>query len=225
MKTCSCCKEIKLKTNFGKDKYNKEGLNSQCKDCKRLANKKWRLANPEKVKADNKLQYYKNNIEKASFKANQVRQYRLNNPDKYLEYVKNYKSVNAERIANRDRQYRLNNPEKSVIKTHKRRFNKINNGGAFTSSDIDRIMILQQSKCVYCQNELIVIGKGKYHIDHIMPLHLGGSNYPENLQLLCPKCNLSKCAKHPDEYESMIGFTRVSNANVSLLKEKPVSKL
>jgi 5-methylcytosine-specific restriction endonuclease McrA len=225
MKTCTCCNEIKLKTSFGKDKSNRDGLTSQCKECRRLATKKWALANPEKVKLANRSQYYKNNIEKASFKANQVRQYRLNNPDKYLEYVKNYRLVNAEMILNRDRQNRLNNPEKSVIKAHKRRFNKLNNGGTFTLSDINNLMILQRSKCVYCQNELIVIGKGKYHIDHIMPLHLGGSNYPNNLQLLCPNCNLSKCAKHPEEYERLIGFTRVSNTDVSLLKENPVSKL
>lgn len=29
-------------------------------------------------------------------------------------------------------------------------------------------------------------------VDHIVPLHLGGSNEPENLQLLCIKCHKEK---------------------------------
>lgn len=38
---------------------------------------------------------------------------------------------------------------------------------------------------------------GERHIDHVMPLRLGGSNYIENIQLLCRPCNLSKGSKHP----------------------------
>jgi 5-methylcytosine-specific restriction endonuclease McrA len=36
-----------------------------------------------------------------------------------------------------------------------------------------------------------------------MPLKLGGSNWPENLQLLCRTCNLRKNAKHPDVWRSL----------------------
>lgn len=32
-----------------------------------------------------------------------------------------------------------------------------------------------------------------YEIDHIVPLHKGGSNAPENLQLLCCACHRLKC--------------------------------
>ena len=39
-----------------------------------------------------------------------------------------------------------------------------------------------------------------YHVDHIQPLALGGSNDKANLQLLCPTCNLRKSAKHPVDF-------------------------
>lgn len=31
-----------------------------------------------------------------------------------------------------------------------------------------------------------------FHIDHIIPVFFGGETKADNLQLLCPKCNLSK---------------------------------
>lgn len=67
---------------------------------------------------------------------------------------------------------------------------------------INKIGDLQGWKCVVCKVSI----KNKYHVDHIMPLALGGEHKKENIQLLCPSCNLSKHAKHPVDFMRQRGF-------------------
>jgi 5-methylcytosine-specific restriction endonuclease McrA len=44
------------------------------------------------------------------------------------------------------------------------------------------------------------------HVDHILPLALGGDNRRKNIQLLCPTCNLSKGAHHPIDHAQRNGL-------------------
>jgi hypothetical protein len=46
--------------------------------------------------------------------------------------------------------------------------------------------------CSYCGQEC----RATYHIDHIVPLAVGGTNRIENLALACPRCNLIAGAKY-----------------------------
>jgi 5-methylcytosine-specific restriction endonuclease McrA len=66
--------------------------------------------------------------------------------------------------------------------------------GRITLGDVRRSFESQNGICLACS---VVLGDA-FHVDHIMPIKLGGTNYPENIQILCPTCNLSKAAKHPD---------------------------
>lgn len=68
--------------------------------------------------------------------------------------------------------------------------------GSHTAADILRIHAEQSGKCACCGKDL----NGTYHVDHIMPLAIGGSNWPDNLQALCAFCNQSKGAKHPYDF-------------------------
>jgi len=66
--------------------------------------------------------------------------------------------------------------------------------GVFTETDIEEIKEKQQHKCANCLNSI----QGKeYHIDHIIPVSKNGTNWPHNIQILCPTCNLKKSAKDP----------------------------
>lgn len=60
---------------------------------------------------------------------------------------------------------------------------------------------LQRGRCAICREKL----GSETHIDHIMPLALGGQNRRSNLQLTCAPCNLSKGAVHPVEFAQSLG--------------------
>jgi len=71
-------------------------------------------------------------------------------------------------------------------------------GGIFSAKDVISMFESQLGECTGCLGDLLMLD---YHVDHIMPISKGGTNWPENLQLLCPTCNLQKSAKLPEEEE------------------------
>ena len=52
------------------------------------------------------------------------------------------------------------------------------------------ILLRDGERCGYCGTHT-----GKLHIDHIVPVHLGGSSKPQNLTPACPSCNRRKGAR------------------------------
>lgn len=107
---------------------------------------------------------------------------------------------------NRERHYATNlawqrrNPEQHRASQSKRRAVARNANGYWTKADIARLMEAQDGCCAGCRASL----EDGYHVDHVMPIVLGGSNWPDNLQLLCPPCNRKKGALHPDEWRKLL---------------------
>jgi len=67
----------------------------------------------------------------------------------------------------------------------------------------EKLFVLQKGICACgCQQPL---GRD-YHLDHRMPLALGGTNTDDNVQLLTKLCNLQKGKKHPIDFMQSRGF-------------------
>jgi 5-methylcytosine-specific restriction endonuclease McrA len=101
-------------------------------------------------------------------------------------------------------QWKTANPEACRAYAANRR--ALNKGaeGQHTAFDIAALWKAQDGKCAACRGTLPVAGKHRYHVDHIVALSKGGSNWPKNIQLLCPRCNLSKHNRDFTEWARII---------------------
>jgi 5-methylcytosine-specific restriction endonuclease McrA len=209
-KTCSKCGELKPRDAFGRNRKLKSGLRSWCKACERArdaANREhdretdraWRQANPEKSREYSRRWKTKN--------PEKVKEMNAANYATDLDYSRNrsksWRERNQEysRESHRDymRQYRKEHPDKVRASMASIRAKRAKAPGSYTDEDIEAIRVAQDNRCYICRRKLT-----KYHIDHFIPLALGGSNDPGNMRLACPKCNLSKSAKHPHELGILI---------------------
>lgn len=57
--------------------------------------------------------------------------------------------------------------------------------GRISKTVVRQLLDIQGPNCAYCQE---AFGEG-YHVEHIVPLCVGGSNNVSNLCLSCPRCN------------------------------------
>jgi 5-methylcytosine-specific restriction endonuclease McrA len=112
------------------------------------------------------------------------------------------------RDAERQRNKRRDNPVEmrsyGRLARAKRRARENEASGSFTKGDILNLFKMQKGKCAYFKTCGQKLGD-KYHIDHIVPLTKGGSNWPRNLQLTCIRCNCSKGWKDPIDFAQQMG--------------------
>lgn len=110
-------------------------------------------------------------------------------------------AANPEKFIERQRKLKLENPEKyrayKATGGRNRRARAGGNDGKHKSADIEFLWTAQKGHCVFCLKPLI---RGKFHVDHHVPLALGGSNDRSNLRLLHRKCNLEKSWRDPIEH-------------------------
>lgn len=183
MKNCAKCNTWKSLSEFSKCASTKDGLQRQCKACANAYNSAIYALNKEQRKASFSTYYAENRERKRSYNAT----YNAENMD----------SIRASKAI-----YRAANPEKCRIHRHNRRARKAAVGGELSPGLAEKLFKLQKGKCACCKQQL----GNDYHRDHIMPLALGGTNTDDNIQLLRPKCNNLKRARHPVDFMQQRGF-------------------
>lgn len=213
MKTCSKCGETKAVVEFGKKASARDGLQYSCKACGKVADAKWLAANPEKAKARNAKWYAENTdkkraIDAARWAANpeksrvQSAKWATANPEKVRAMGDRYRAANPDKVKANIIKWKASNPETVRNYWRTRRARKLGNGGNLSAGLADKLFKLQRGMCPCCGEPL----GDDYHLDHIMPLSLGGANRDDNIQLLRAKCNNYKRAKHPVDFMQSRGF-------------------
>lgn len=186
---CRDCKIAFHARNAEKINEKKREYIAKNKEKKRAADKAYYEANKEKISQYGE-RYRKENRERILA---QKRKYHFSKREFHVQRSREYYKANFDVLSQRKREYNAKN--KDLVRQWSRNSKARRKGadGFHTKDDIQRILESQKNKCANCMCDV----SGGYHVDHIMPIILGGTNWPENLQILCPTCNLRKNAKDP----------------------------
>lgn len=144
-------------------------------------------------------------LEHKEMRSKKARIYYEENAEKMREYSRIYYLENPEKAQEACKKWASENKDQLKIGSQNRRARKLNSGGKLSLDLYDKLMMLQRGKCAICHKDLNKLKRKKIHLDHIMPLALGGSNTDDNIQLLCQPCNNKKHAKDPIEYMQSLG--------------------
>lgn len=212
-KKCTRCGKILPATAefFGVRKDSKCGFRSACKECERARMAKWYEENKEHqrwymalYRKENRARIREMNREYYRKRAIEIRKYNRERYKKglgrYSSTRKEYYENNKQKMRAKQKQWYAANKDRVNVYSKNRRARTKNVPGSFSPSDIRSLLESQKGKCWWCGKDL----NGAYHVDHRIPLAKGGSNGPDNLCIACPKCNLSKGAKMPWEFNGRL---------------------
>jgi len=126
--------------------------------------------------------------------------WRANNPSAVKEQKRRDYEKNKDKRISSVNKWASKNKDKCIGYRRNTKARRRKASGKHTQDDVLLILKLQNNKCVYCRRKISFDPNAeelKVHVDHIMPIALGGSNNKSNLQCLCPSCNISKNATDP----------------------------
>jgi len=159
----------------------------QCFECQRENRRRWRALNPERERES---------------RIRSLRAWAEREPERKKELARKWNAANSPANVARARKWKEANPERAreinLVADQNRRSRLMGAEGSHTTEDVEKILWRQKFKCAECGCN--IRAAGSRHVDHIVPISKGGSNWPSNLQLLCVACNLRKSAKDPLDF-------------------------
>ncbi len=173
--------------------------------------RQWRINNREHINKKKMEYHYLHRDEILARR----KKHREENKELIKKQDKDWRDKNKEALSKKHRELYAENPQLYIERTRewtkknpkKRRANamkhyslKKNARGRFSDADITKLLVEQDGLCTYCRCDI----SQTYTIDHITPLSRGGSNWPDNIQLLCHSCNCSKNNKTHEEYIKLL---------------------
>lgn len=159
-KTCLRCGLQKSTNDFGKDKQRKDGLNPLCKPCNVQRVREWRERNPEKKKAQSRLEYDRNS---EAIKARSAKWY-SENKERASETSKEYRKKKRFIILRKKKEYYSEHKEQHSARTK-----------AYYLKNKAEIDIYKREW--YDEHKQLISEKGKiYRVEHKREIRAAKSN-------------------------------------------------
>ena len=175
----------------------RDGRQYVCKPCTAQVLADWGKENPEKILAsqvafrlrDKAGGFKRKKVwrEKNRKRVNEIaREGYARHRDKCLERSRDWHAKNPEKVKAGKARYFKENRTTVLAWLMRRRTKKLNAPGHSTAEQIRARIEYYGSKCYLCR-------VAPYqHLDHVIPLSRGGSNWPANIRPACSPCNLKK---------------------------------
>jgi len=180
-KPCQKCKEVKVLSEFNKNKKYDNGVDKLCRACSNKLSKQWKENNLDRAKKGQK-------------------EWRDANPEKVKEGVRKWAENNKDNRRKYMVEYRERNKDQAAVTASERRARKRNQ----THKDANKIDIKRFYRVTLYLSKFS--GK-KYSIDHILPLSKGGLHREENLQIIPAKINHLKHKSLKYKHPSILHWT------------------
>lgn len=158
----------------------------------KVQRKSFRLKNADRLREQGRAATVKFSDRIKSYK----RRYYETNKEDVLAKNGAWQKANPEKVKASIAKWMAAHPESGRSAVRRRRARLRSASGNHNELDIMALFERQDGSCAACSADI----RRRYDVDHVMPLSRGGSNGPENLQLLCPPCNRSKGAYTMEEW-------------------------
>lgn len=205
-KICTKCNIEKPLSEFWKKRKTKDGFQTMCKDCIRENKRVYRNVPENKIKINISTSIYKKSDKYKEYVKKYNKEYRAKNALKIKQQNNKYWKFNRKVLIEKtklrrltserielEKKYRQSDIGKAVKNNYKHR-----RRAKEKITDITNIWLGDLKKnsdfCLLCNCKMNVI---KYHpqskhLDHIIPLNIGGTHTMDNVRYICRKCNLSR---------------------------------
>lgn len=159
---------------------------------------KWRAD-----RADSLKQYYAERYQQdVEARREKARKAYASNPKLAREKKAAWVKANPDRQLEIGRAYRQRNLAVCQKRERDKRAMRRAAPGRLSVDISQRLFAIQKGLCACCKKPL----GADYHLDHIVPLAIGGSNTDDNVQLLRRRCNQEKGKKHPVDFMQSRGY-------------------
>lgn len=168
LKRCWSCKTNQSRTNFHRAVREADGLTNRCKTCTRAAKVKYLPVSLEKRAAAQKA-------------------WNERHPGRTTEIMREWRAANRERNRENDRRYQQAHPEHFRNKARLRRALK----KTAQAELVERSAVWDRDAGI-CGICCTPADPASWHLDHVVPLALGGAHTYANTQVSHPACNMRK---------------------------------
>lgn len=170
-KRCSRCEEQKPLGEFYPDRRKSSGVSSQCKQCVIERSQERYYADPGKYRARNRARYKRRPPPEAK-------------PCIRCEKLHARRSDFCSKTcadAFRGREWRHKNSRR---RTRTR-------ASDLTAADV-KALLSSRTYCPCCRKRMTQHGPRQKHLDHIVPIAIGGTHTHGNVRVICAACNLAR---------------------------------